>query len=348
MSETVLNIIYIALPISLMFSWVFFLYFFIQKKHHQDKLLKLLARSRSLINKLKDDLTDSRKLIKQYANNAEETANVAIDIIDNALKKEIPLDALTELNTSQATLINQLDALSDSSGNDDKEKKQLKIHVATLKAQAQTTETILERLKSEAEANRYKLEYLEEKLHKQRLELDKIEGLEDKERKARIRNRTLIKKVKEQNTQLEVYKTLETKVESLQKIKNHLDLKISQQTHELEKQQRVIAKLKQKISIDETATFLPIEQETKDICSENEGQIDQLQEQLSLLNLQLSESTSALERANREKDFIETQFLDLIESIDKKDDVKSELVRVKKEYSMLEDHFIRIQEELDT
>lgn len=347
MSETVLNIIYIGLPISLFISWTFFVYFFIQKKQQQNKLLKLLARSRSLINKLKDELSASRKLIKQYADNAEETADVAIDIIDNALKKEIPLDALTELNTSQSTLINQLDALSDSSGGDDREKKQLKIHVATLKAQAQTTETILERLKSEAEANRYKLKYLEEKLHKQRLELEKIDGLEEKERKTRVKNHTLVKKVKEQNAQLEVYKSLETKVESLQKIKNHLDLKISQQKHELEKQQRVIAQLKQHIPTEETAPSLPTAQDTQAIINTNEEQIDSLQEQVNLLNLQLSESTSALERANREKGFIETQFLDLIESIDQTDDVKSELVRVKKEYSMLEDHFIRMQEEVD-
>ena len=54
----------------------------------------------------------------------------------------------------------------------------------------------------------------------------------------------------------------------------------------------------------------------------------------------------ALERALTEKDFLESQFLELLDNHDEQLQLKDELKRTKTEYLMLEEHFIDLADKV--
>lgn len=346
MSET--NLIYIIyiLFISIFLSWVFFIYSVRKQRKINERLIKKVSQAKKIIAYLKQEALSSRRQSEDAAKSAEESAEIAKQMVDCFLDQEIPLEAMSNLNDSQRTLIDQLETLSHQQSGDDREKKQLKIHVATLKAQAQATETMIERLKQELEANRYRLTHLESKLQKSEQKLEHFQAIRDKAKHALSQQKALSQQIQHQEKQLVSYQALEQQHNSLKKIKNHLDNTITQQHRELEQSQEKISNLQSLLEQSQFETYSAID--SLNISEANVVEIDEIEmlnNKLVKLEDEVKESTGALERANREKEFLETQFLEMIDSLEQAKDAKHELSRVKKEYSMLEERFIMMHED---
>ena len=341
MNEINLTYLSSVLAIALFLSWSYLIYRIRKYNKINDQSLKNLSSAKKIIKHLKEEILSSRKKSSDAAKSAQESAEVAKQMVDCLLDQDIPLEAMSNLNSSQKTLIDQLDALSNEQNHDDREKKQLKIHVATLKAQAQATETMIDRLKKEIEANRYTLSHLEDKLDKSEEKIEHLEAIKNKAKNVLSKNAELNQQVRHQSEQLQEYSRLEQQHSSLKKIKQHLERTINKQKHALEhNQQRIIAL---QSMLDQSQSVSTKNPEPFDQSMEDE--IDQLTQKVSVLATEVSETEGALERANREKEFLETQFLVMIDSLEQANDTKHELTRVKKEYSMLEERFIMMHEE---
>jgi hypothetical protein len=97
---------------------------------------------------------------------------------------------------------------------------------------------------------------------------------------------------------------------------------ITQQKQKIEHQYSELEQLMQE--------YLRLEEESKSVKGSD----------IESITNNMTEIEFALERALTEKDFLETQFLDLLDNHDTQIELKAELERTKTEYLMLEEHFI--------
>ncbi len=224
---------------------------------------------------------------------------------------------LKMINEQQLQAMAEIEKIEkDESLDQETKERYIKAQLASLKAQSDAYEDTISILRKQISQGNHRLSFIEEKLLKQKQELIKLKVIEDQHELEKLKNIQL----NEENTELK------SKVDDQVNAKNELhemSETISYQKSKIDNQNSELEQLMQE--------YIRLEEESKN--SSPEGNTE------SIAN-DISEVEFALERALTEKDFLESQFLDLLDNHDNQLKLEDELKRTKTEYMMLEEHFI--------
>jgi hypothetical protein len=220
------------------------------------------------------------------------------------------------INQNQQAAIAEIESIkNDDSLDQESKKRYIRAQLASLKAQSDAYEDTISILRKQINQGNSRLSFIEEKLLIQKQELIKLRVLEKKFDIDKFKNIEL----KNENTAL---KSKVDKQEKNKKSLNEMSETITQQKQKIEHQYSELEQLMQE--------YLRLEEESKSVKGSD----------IESIANNMTEIEFALERALTEKDFLETQFLDLLDNHDTQIELKAELERTKTEYLMLEEHFI--------
>jgi hypothetical protein len=224
---------------------------------------------------------------------------------------------LKMINEQQLQAMAEIETIEqDESLDQETKERYIKAQLASLKAQSDAYEDTVSILRKQISQGNHRLSFIEEKLLKQKQELIKLKVIEDQHELEQLKNIQL----NEENTELK------SKVDNQVNTQNELhemSETISYQKGKIDNQNSELEQLMQE--------YIRLEEESKNNSSESNTE--------SIAN-DISEVEFALERALTEKDFLESQFLDLLDNHDTQLELEDELKRTKTEYMMLEEHFI--------
>jgi hypothetical protein len=224
---------------------------------------------------------------------------------------------LKMINEQQLQAMAEIESIEqDESLDQETKERYIKAQLASLKAQSDAYEDTVSILRKQISQGNHRLSFIEEKLLKQKQELIKLKVIEDQHELEKLRNIQL----NEENTELK------SKIDDQVNTQNELhemSETISYQKSKIDNQNSELEQLMQE--------YIRLEEESKNSNSESNTE--------SIAN-DISEVEFALERALTEKDFLESQFLDLLDNHDNQLKLEDELKRTKTEYMMLEEHFI--------
>lgn len=249
----------------------------------------------------------------------KENSNTPMEAAEFKLQQECIAD-LQVINQQQLETIVEIEE-TESNENLDQETKEryIKAQLASLKAQSNAYEDTVSILRKQINQGNNRLSFIEEKLLKQKQELIKLRVLEGKFEIDKLKNIELNKKNIELKNRV---KNQESDKHSL----NEMSDTIVKQRQKIENQNSELEQLMQE--------YLRLEEESK----------NEIGSDIEYIAKEMSEIEFALERALTEKDFLENQFLDLLDDNDNQVKLKDELKRTKTEYLMLEEHFIDLEE----
>jgi hypothetical protein len=249
----------------------------------------------------------------------KENSNTPMEAAEFKLQQECIAD-LQVINQQQLETIVEIEE-TESNENLDQETKEryIKAQLASLKAQSNAYEDTVSILRKQINQGNNRLSFIEEKLLKQKQELIKLRVLEGKFEIDKLKNIELNKKNIELTNRV---KNQESDKHSL----NEMSDTIVKQRQKIENQNSELEQLMQE--------YLRLEEESK----------NEIGSDIEYIAKEMSEIEFALERALTEKDFLESQFLDLLDDNDNQVKLKDELKRTKTEYLMLEEHFIDLAE----
>ena len=202
-----------------------------------------------------------------------------------------------------------------------KEFDELKVQFSALKAQSKHAHRLVGELKGQAKASHYRQTRLEETLKEKAL---KLQVTEANHRELEKQNEVLAKS----------HERMLDKVEEYEEAKGKLgktimeNMRLSKEIEEFH-----ILHERQMVEIEE----LKVANQTQG----REMTEDMVNEEMQGL---LDETERQLERAERERLFVEEKFLEVVNSLKDQENITDELNRSKTEYDMLEDHFIRLSE----
>jgi hypothetical protein len=220
------------------------------------------------------------------------------------------------INQHQQAAIAEIERIKhDDSLSQESKEHYIKAQLDSLKAQSNAYEDTISILRKQINQGNSRLSFIEEKLLIQKQELIKLRVLEDKFETDKLKNIEL----NNENTEL---KSKVDQQEKNQNSLNEMSETITQQKQKIEHQYSELEQLMQE--------YLRLEEESKRAKDSN----------IDSITHNMTEIEFALERALTEKDFLETQFLDLLDNHDTQIELKAELERTKTEYLMLEEHFI--------
>lgn len=227
---------------------------------------------------------------------------------------------LQVINQQQQDAMAEIEKIEDDDSLDQESKERyIKAQLASLKAQSDAYEDTIGILRTQINQGNNRLSFIEEKLLTQKQELIKLRTIEDQHKLNQLKNIELSTENIELKSWVEQQKTTK---DSLSEMSDT----INQQKHKIDNQNSELEQLMQE--------YLRLEEESKNVKSNNIESIEN----------DISEIEFALERALTEKDFLESQFLDLLDNHDTQIKLKDELKRTKTEYLMLEEHFIDLAE----
>jgi hypothetical protein len=227
---------------------------------------------------------------------------------------------LQMINQQQQDVMAEIENIENNDSLDQESKERyIKAQLASLKAQSDAYEDTITILRNQVTQGNHRLTFIEEKLLKQKQELIKLRLVKEQHEIEQFKNVELNAENSELqsqvNNQTETKETLDQMSETINQQKN----KIDNQNSELEQLMQEYLRLEEESKTAKESDFESIEND-------------------------MSEIEFALERALTEKDFLESQFLDLLENHDTKTELEDELKRTKTEYMMLEEHFIDLAE----
>lgn len=260
-----------------------------------------------------------------FAKHKKDDGNTPIGIEEFKLQQEC-IANLQKINQQQQDAMAEIEKIENNEGLDQETKERyIKAQLASLKAQSDAYEDTVSILRKQINQGNNRLTFIEEKLLIQKQELIKLRLLRDKSEMDNLKNNEL-------NTENENLKSQVENQEKSNSTLNDMSVTITQQKQKIEKQNSELEQLMQ--------GYLILEEESKNATTaESEADSD-----MESIANDISEIELALERALTEKDFLETQFLDLLDSNDTEVQLKDELKRTKTEYMMLEEHFIDLAE----
>lgn len=231
-------------------------------------------------------------------------------------KQQECLDNLQAINQQQLEAMAEIEEVEHNDSLDQESKERLiKAQLASLKAQSDAYDDTISILRKQVVQGNNRLSFIEEKLLKQKQELLKIKTMEDKLEIDRLKKAELNK----ENSALK--EQIDNQVSNNESV-DEMSETIAQQKQKIENQSNELEQLMQEYS--------RLEEESKHAKDNDFEHIEN----------DMSEIEFALERALTEKDFLESQFLDLLDNHDTQIKLKDELKRTKTEYMMLEEHFI--------
>ncbi len=230
------------------------------------------------------------------------------------------LDNLQTINQQQLEAMAEIEEVEHNDSLDQESKERLiKAQLASLKAQSDAYDDTINILRKQVVQGNNRLSFIEEKLLKQKQELLKIKAIEDKLEIDRLKSAELNKE------NIELKEKIDNQTANHESL-DEMSETITQQRQKIENQSNELEQLMQEYS--------RLEEESKHAKESDFEHIEN----------DMSEIEFALERALTEKDFLESQFLDLLDNHDTQIKLKDELKRTKTEYMMLEEHFIDLAE----
>ncbi|HCM04511.1 MAG TPA: hypothetical protein DIC30_00735 [Oceanospirillales bacterium] len=273
------------------------------------RIRKTISNEELLANKV----MQLKKIVEMHKKDNGETTTAKAEfkiqqecIANLKMINEQQLQAMAEIETIE----------QDESLDQETKERYIKAQLASLKAQSDAYEDTVSILRKQISQGNHRLSFIEEKLLKQKQELIKLKIIEDQHELEKLRNIQL----NEENTELK------SKIDDQVNTQNELhemSETISYQKSKIDNQNSELEQLMQE--------YIRLEEESKNSNSESNTE--------SIAN-DISEVEFALERALTEKDFLESQFLDLLDNHDNQLKLEDELKRTKTEYMMLEEHFI--------
>jgi hypothetical protein len=249
------------------------------------------------------------------AKHKKQKSNEPLGEVEFKIQQEC-LDNLKTINQQQLEAMAEIEEIEHSDSLDQESKERLiKAQLASLKAQSDAYDDTISILRKQVVQGNNRLSFIEEKLLKQKQELLKIQAMEDKLEIDRLKNIEL------NNENSKLKEQIDNQISSNESLDEMSDT-ISQQKVKIENQSGEIEQLMQE--------YIRLEEESKTIKESD----------IEVIESDMSDIEFALERALTEKDFLESQFLDLLDNHDTQIKLKDELKRTKTEYMMLEEHFI--------
>jgi hypothetical protein len=249
----------------------------------------------------------------------KENSNKPLNKDDFKLQQEC-ITNLQNINQQQQEIMVEIEKIdNDDSLDDESKERYIKAQLASLKAQSNAYEDTIAILRKQISQGNYRLSFIEEKLLKQKQELMKLRVIEDKHKMEKLRNIDLDEENSELKNKIHNQRTTKNTV-------NQMSNTISQQNKKIDNQNDELEQLMQE--------YLRLEEESK---NSKDSDVQSITDDMSEIEL-------TLERALTEKDFLESQFLDLLDNHDTQIQLKDELKRTKTEYMMLEEHFIDLAE----
>jgi hypothetical protein len=308
----------------LLVSWGFFLY---ALRQHGKNNQRLESQVRALQKKLKQSRTE---LEQERQIPAPQSSDQAIAGFARGLQA-----TASTLNTIEGVARQQsgsLDCIEQASAalKPDDHSRELMVQLSTLKAQFAESEQLIARMKTQASNNRHQLKVLEEKLERQSDQSRRIKGLEDQERRLRREIKLLTQGAEERDEKLR-------RMGRTQKENTQLRAKISEYFAKNKRSEELVKELQQRLNAAQRT------------AEETRQALEQLQTQppINPSDFELGELKEALERTLREKQFIEEQYLELLDQVETADDVAEQLQRSQKECAMLEQSYLQLIEELE-
>lgn len=261
------------------------------------------------IQQLKDIVTKHKK----------DNVNIPIGAAEFKLQQEC-ISNLQIINKQQQEAMVEIENIENNEGLDQETKERyIKAQLASLKAQSDAYDDTVSILRKQITQGNNRLSFIEEKLLKQKQELIKLRVMEDKFEMDKLKNIEL----KDENHDL---KSKMINQDANKTSLNEMSNTITQQKRKIENQDSELEQLMQE--------YLRLEEESKNVKDSD----------IESITNDMSEIEFALERALTEKNFLESQFLDLLDNHDTQVQLKDELKRTKTEYMMLEEHFIDLAE----
>jgi len=314
--------IMINLLVLLIISWGY-IYFRIKKTTSNEVLIS------GKIQQLKD----------MFAKHKKNDGNTPIAIEEFKLQQEC-IASLQLINQQQQDAMAEIEGIENNDSLDQETKgRYIKAQLASLKAQSDAYEDTVSILRNQIRQGNNRLTFIEEKLLIQKQELIELRLMRDKSEMDNLHNN--LDKNNSNNNNLNENKANTESEDSTTPVENQendnstlneMSVTITQQKEKIENQNSELEQLMQ--------GYLILEEESKNATTaDNETDID-----MTSITDDISEIELALERALTEKNFLETQFLDLLDSSDNQVQLKDELKRTKTEYMMLEEHFIDLAE----
>ncbi|MBL4798888.1 MAG: hypothetical protein JKY50_15840 [Oleispira sp.] len=262
-----------------------------------------------------------------FAKHKKDDGNAPIGIEEFKLQQEC-IANLQKINQQQQDAMAEIEEIENNEGLDQETKERyIKAQLASLKAQSDAYEDTVSILRKQINQGNNRLTFIEEKLLIQKQELIKLRLLRDKSEMDNLNNdlNTDNTESNDQTTPVEIQ-------ENSKDILNEMSVTITQQKQKIENQNSELEQLMQ--------GYLILEEESKSATTTD----SETDSDMTSITNDISEIELALERALTEKNFLETQFLDLLDSNDTEVQLKDELKRTKTEYMMLEEHFIDLAE----
>jgi len=286
-----------------------------------------------------------QQLKEIFAKHKKDNGNTPIAIEEFKLQQEC-IANLQVINQQQQDAMAKIEEIENNEGLDQETKaRYIKAQLASLKAQSDAYEDTVSILRKQINQGNNRLTFIEEKLLIQKQELIKLRLLRDKSEMDDLNNNNLDNNNNlndnnfndnKPNTESENSKTPVDNQENDNSILNEMSVTITQQKEKIENQNSELEQLMQ--------GYLILEEESKNATTADSEIDNGIDSDMASITNDITEIQLALERALTEKNFLETQFLDLLDSSDNQVQLKDELKRTKTEYLMLEEHFIDLAE----
>jgi len=268
---------------------------------------RLETRLNKRISQLQDLLTE----------NTSETG-------DQPLSNSRRQQAHQNLNDLTRQQLEMLDTMLDMEEIDDhlnnRELRQLTLHINTLKSQAMQSQKLIETLKADSRISLHRQTALETKVEEKTRRLEKAIAINNE--------------LKEHyQIIITAYKAMVQKFRKLQESKEELEHTIGENnrlTTQMDEFKELHHQQMMEIESLKTANQTQSKALITEELNEFESEFEALQEQLI--------------RTEKERKFLEDQFLDVVNSLDAKETIEDELDRSKKEYTLLEDRFVELSE----
>lgn len=325
LDATVITVIAVNLVILLIVSWAFLIFSLTSLRKDKERLTVMLEQAIKNYQELKALLET-----EQIANRPTEKGDDALaGFIEDMEKTAATVDELQQSRSEQLQSLEKIEAAAQAM-TEDPDVKALKCELATLKSQIIHSEDVMLTMKTQATANRHRLSVLEEKLENSKHFPRRIASLEEVQGKLRGSNKQLMEKLEE--SRLKVKSLNHSKAENT-KLKSTLDNYILKNKNS----DRLIQNLQAKLS------------EVQGMLDNTKKSIESFAEQpdINLDDAELVDLQETLSRALREKQFIEEQYLELLDKVEETTDVADQLQRSQNECAMLEQSYLTLMSELE-
>jgi len=325
LDATVATVISVNLIVLLIVSWTFSIFFLGSLRKDKARLSKMLADAIKNYQQLKlllesQQITDSPTVKDDDA---------LAGFIEDMEKSAVSLEQLQNSRGEQLKSLEKIEAVAEAM-DEDEEVKALRCELSSLKAQIIHGDEVMSTMKAQATAGRHRLSVLEEKLENSKDLPVRIAGLEETQGKLQDSNKQLTEKLEESRVKV---KSLNFAKSENSKIKSTLDNYILKNKNS----ERLIVNLQDKLAeaqgmLEKTRESIENFAKPSDI-NMDDAKLEDLKDNLSC--------------ALREKQFIEEQYLALLNKVEEAGNVTEQLQRTQNECAMLEQSYLALMTELE-